>query len=82
MQKFEVNGHEHSLLPDGMKFNLVWQDEFDGTELDTTKWDYRLSMMNKRHPAWTDKGVHLDGNSNAVFTLMMDEDGNPVSSQL
>ena len=82
MQKFEVNGHEHSLLPDGMKFKLVWQDEFDGTELDTSKWDYRLSMMNKRHPAWTDKGVHLDGNSNAVFTLMTDEDGNPVSSQL
>ncbi len=81
MKKFEVKNHEPSLLPEG-EWELVWSDEFDGTELDTTKWDYRLSMMGKKHPAWTDKGVHLDGNSNVVFTLMMDENGNPVSSQL
>ncbi len=81
MKKFEVKNHEDSLLPDG-DWELVWADEFDGKELDTSKWDYRLSMMNKKHPAWTDKGVHLDGNSNAVFTLMLDEKGNPVSSQL
>ena len=67
-------------MPDGA-FQLVWSDEFDGTELDRSKWDYRLSMMGKRHPAWTDKGVHLDGNSNAVFTLLQEE-GRPVSAQL
>lgn len=81
MQNFKVDGHEDSLLPDGKSFKLVWQDEFDGDTLDTSKWDYRLSMMGKRHPAWTDKGVTLDGNSNAVFT-MITEDGRPVSSQL
>ena len=56
-------------------------DEFDGTELDTSKWDYRMSMMGTRWPAWTDKGVQLDGNSNAVFKVI-EEDGRPVSSQL
>ncbi len=81
MKKFEVKDHAPSLLPDGKKFKLVWQDEFDGEELDRTKWDYRLSMMGKRHPAWTDKGVHLDGESNCVFTVIS-EDGMPVSSQL
>ncbi len=81
MQKFEVKGHEESWLPDGFDFKLVWQDEFDGDTLDETKWDYRLSMMGKRHPAWTRGGVHLDGNSNAVFTLTM-EDGKPVSAHL
>ena len=80
MQKFDVTGHEPSLLPDG-DWELVWNDEFDGTELDRTKWDYRLSMMGRRHPAWTDKGVHLDGNSNAVFSILL-ENGIPVSSQL
>ncbi|MBO5765126.1 MAG: glycoside hydrolase family 16 protein [Lentisphaeria bacterium] len=80
MQKFAVKDHEYSLLPEG-KWNLVWSDEFDGTELDTTKWDYRLSMMGKRHPAWTDKAVHLDGKSNAVFSII-EENGLPVSSQL
>ncbi len=82
MAIYPVSGHEPSLLPDGKTFRLVWQDEFDGTELDRTKWDYRLSMMGKVHPAWTDKGVHLDGHSHAVFTMIADEDGNPVSSQL
>ena len=80
MKEFNVEGHEASLLPDG-DWKMVWNDEFDGTELDRTKWDYRLSMMGKRHPAWTDKGVQLDGNSNAVFSILQ-EDGRPVSSQL
>lgn len=80
MRKFFVDGHAESLLPEG-EWKLVWHDEFDGLELDRTKWDYRLSMMGRRHPAWTDKGVHLDGRSNAVFSLL-EEDGRPVSSQL
>lgn len=80
MKEYLVEGHAPSLLPEG-DWELVWNDEFDGTELDKTKWDYRLCMMGKVHPAWTDKGVHLDCNSNCVFTAMM-EDGRPVSSQL
>ena len=39
MQNFKVDGHEDSLLPDGKSFKLVWQDEFDGDTLDTSKWD-------------------------------------------
>ncbi|MBR4125907.1 MAG: hypothetical protein IKR13_06855, partial [Victivallales bacterium] len=80
MGKFEVAGHEPSLLPEG-NWEMVWADEFDGCELDTSKWDYRLSMMGQRWPSWTDKGVHLDGESHAVFTLI-EEDGKPVCSQL
>lgn len=30
MKKFIVEGHEPSLLPDNMDFNLAWHDEFDG----------------------------------------------------
>lgn len=80
MKKFEVKNHEPSFLPDG-DWELAWADEFDGTELDSTKWDYRTSMMGREHPAWVKDGVTLDGKSNAVFTLMM-KDGKPVSSQL
>ena len=80
MFEFKVEGHESSLLPDE-KWQLVWSDEFDGTELDRSKWDFRLSMMGKRHPAWTDRGVRLDGKGNVVFELL-EEDGRPVSSQL
>ncbi len=81
MKTYNVPGHEPSLLPAG-EWKLTWSDEFDGDMLDTTKWDYRMAMMGRKHPAWTDKGVHLDGNSNVVFTLLKDENGMPVSSQL
>ncbi len=81
MKEFKVKDHESSILPEG-DWKLVWNDEFDGNELDSSKWDYRMSMMGMNWPAWTDKGVHLDGKSNAVFTLMLGEDGKPVSSQL
>lgn len=80
MKQFEVKDHEPSFLPEG-DWNLVWSDEFDGTELDRTKWDFRRAMMGQSWPAWTDKGVSLDGNGNVVFTLI-EENGKPVSSQL
>ena len=80
MKEYPVEGHEASFLPEG-NWKMVWNDEFDGFELDRTKWDYRLSMMGRRHPAWTDKGVRLDGGGNAVFSLLLEE-GRPVSSQL
>lgn len=81
MQTYEVAGHVPSLVPDGYKWKLAWHDEFDGTELDRTKWDYRLHMMGKRHITWQDKGVTLDGQSNAVFTVF-EQDGEICSAQL
>ena len=80
MNIYEVKDHAPSLLPDGMEFELVWADEFDAPELDTNKWDYRLCMMGKRHPSWTDKGVTFE-NSCAVFKIF-EEDGEIVTSQL
>ena len=44
MKKFDVKDHEPSILPDG-EWKLVWADEFDGTELDRTKWDFRLNFF-------------------------------------
>ena len=33
-----------SLLPQGREFKLVWNDEFRGTQLDTSKWGYRTNF--------------------------------------
>ena len=64
MQKFEIEGHEPSLLPDGFEFELAWADEFDGDTLDTTKWDFRRHLFHKTHDAWIgEEGIELrDGN--------------------
>jgi len=82
MKEFIVPNHHSSFLPEDHEWTLAWSDEFDGTELDRSKWDFRRSMMGVHWPAWTDHGVSLDGESNAVFTLIKGEDGRPVSSQL
>lgn len=74
MKEYAVQGHEPSLLPvEGYK--LTWSDEFDGTELDTTKWEFRSAMTGQKWPSWTDskESLYLDGESHAVFTLIRDE---------
>ena len=43
-----VEGREPSLLPKGKKFKLVWNDEFDGDALDTSKWSFRTNFWGKR----------------------------------
>lgn len=80
MKKFEVNGHEPSYLPDG-EWELIWADEFDGTELDRTKWDLRLNFWGKPFDAYTDQGIVLDGNSH-IELHRTKKDGRYVSPQL
>ena len=80
MKIFEVDGHEPSLLPDG-NWKLAWADEFDGKELDTTKWEYRTNIWGRRHPCFSEDGVILDGNSNAVFKIF-EKDGEICSPHL
>ncbi len=81
MKKFNVENHEPSLLPEGKEWKLVWSDEFDGKELDRTKWDFRLNFWGKRFAAYTDEGVVLDGNSNLEIHIV-EKDGEFASAQL
>lgn len=80
MKKFEVANHEPSYLPDG-EWNLVWADEFDGTELDRSKWDIRLNFWGKPFDAYTDQGIVLDGKSNIELHRTL-RNGRYVSPQL
>jgi len=70
-----------SNLPPGKKWKLAWSDEFDGTTLDRTKWDYRLHIMQTRHETWTEEGATLDGRGHLLLRLY-EKNGNYYSSQL
>lgn len=77
-----VAGHEPSLLPAGCKWKLVWNDEFDGKELDRSKWDYRLNYWGRRNPIFTDEaGAITVEDSCAKFHLLY-RDGQFCSAQL
>ncbi len=79
MKKIDVKDHAPSLLPDG-EWSLVWSDEFDGNELDRTKWDFRLNFWGKRFDAYTDEGIVVkDG---CVELHRTEKDGCYVSPQL
>lgn len=81
MKKYDVENHEPSYLPDDGEWCLVWADEFDGTELDRTKWNFRLNFWGERFDAYTDKGIVLDGNSH-IELHRTEADGRYVSPQL
>ena len=81
MKKFEVENHEPSYLPEDSEWKLIWADEFDGTELDRTKWDFRLNFWGKQFDAYTDQGIVLDGNSH-IELHRTEKDGYYVSPQL
>ena len=81
MKRYEVENHEPSYLPDEGEWTLIWADEFDGTELDRTKWDFRLNFWGERFDAYTDQGIVLDGNSH-IELHRTEVDGRYVSPQL
>lgn len=81
MKRFDVENHEPSFLPEDSEWKLVWADEFDGTELDRTKWNFRLNFWGERFPAYSDQGVVLDGNSH-VELHRTEVNGRYVSPQL
>ena len=70
MKQFQVEQHADSYLPEDKNWKLVWSDEFDGTELDRSKWGFRLNFWGQRFPAFTDEGVVLDGKSHLQLHLI------------
>ena len=79
-----VDGREPSLLPKGMKFKLVWNDEFDGDRLDDTKWGYRVNFWGRRaHWFATPEDNAVEVRDGLCFLkLVRRPDGQIVSPQL
>ena len=58
--------------PQGKAWKLVWHDEFEGTELDASKWDVPPDAP-RRDAWWMRKAISLDGKGNlAISTLRED----------
>lgn len=80
MIKYDIENKEPSFLPDG-NWSLIFDDEFDQGKLDTSKWDFRRSMMGKECKHWVgDEGIEFD-DDNIIFKLI-EKDGVYCSSQL
>lgn len=62
-----VKGEDDQLPtpPTGKVWELVWHDEFDGTELDDTKWE--VPDNRRRDGWWSPKAVQLDGKGHLLI---------------
>jgi len=58
--------------PAGQNWKLIWQDEFDGTTLDASKWD--TPEYKRRDGYWSQKAISLDGNGHLVMSVVKDGD--------
>jgi len=67
-----VAGRAASLLPPGKSWRLAWHDEFDGAEIDRTKWMCRESFWGADFPAFAHgfEGVEMTGASTIRLHLL------------
>ena len=71
-----VAGKAASALPPGKKWKLVWHDEFDGKEVDRTKWMCRESFWGQDFPAFAHdfEGVEMTGETVKMHLLRKGDD--------
>ena len=58
--------------PAGKEWELVWSDEFNGTDLDRQKWD--VPSNRRRDGWWSPKAVSLDDQGNLVISTLKEGD--------
>ncbi|MCE5340239.1 MAG: glycoside hydrolase family 16 protein [Planctomycetaceae bacterium] len=68
-----------TITVNGKIYNLEWNDEFNGTKLDTSKWGYRLG--NRRTGFWVEDAVRLDGKGN-LNLVTYEKDGQHYSGAI
>jgi len=56
-------------------YNLAWSDEFTGTQLDLTKWDYRGEGTVRNLGTVSRNAISLDGKGNLLITVTKDPNG-------
>ncbi len=65
----------------GKTLNLVWSDEFNGSALDSTKWNLTQETWNKKVNYTTDRKNFRLENGEAVMNLYRKEDGTYSSNK-
>ncbi len=58
--------------PNGKAWKLVWNDEFEGTKLDDSKWD--IPEGRRRDGWWSHKAISLDGDGHLVIRAFKEGD--------
>ena len=57
--------------PAGQQWKIIWQDEFDGTKIDPSKWEV-IGDIKRRDAFWVKADAFLDGESHLVLRTRQD----------
>ncbi|MBP7053761.1 MAG: alpha-L-fucosidase [Phycisphaerae bacterium] len=60
-------------LPDGQNWQLVWNDEFEGSTVDSSKWEI-LGDFQRRDGFWVKNDVYVDGRGHLILRTKKDGD--------
>ena len=74
MKEYKIENHASSFLPESKNWKLVWSDEFDGTELDRSKWGFRDYFWGKKSPTFTEEGVTVEDGSLHIALVKKGDD--------
>ncbi len=66
-----ASGTCHAEPPPGRVWKLVWGDEFDGKQLDESKWE-KVGDGPRRKAFWLKENAYLDGNGHLVIRSKKD----------
>ena len=58
-------------IPEGKMWKLVWSDEFDGTQIDQSKWEI-MGDFKRRDGFWVKEDSYLDGKGNLLIRTKKD----------
>ncbi len=58
-------------IPDGKTWKLAWSDEFDGTQIDQSKWEI-MGDFKRRDGFWVKEDSYLDGKGNLLVRTKKD----------
>jgi len=58
-------------VPDGKMWKLAWSDEFDGTQIDQSKWEI-MGDWKRRDGFWVKEDSYLDGKGNLLLRTKKD----------
>lgn len=60
-------------LPQGQRWELAWSDEFNGTEIDQSKWDV-MGDWKRRDGFWVKEDSYVDGEGHLILRTKKDGD--------
>lgn len=63
-------------------YQLVWQDEFEGQQVDESKWNYRAEGSTRHYAKVSRETIETDGEGNVLIKVLQDEEGNYFVGQL